>query len=615
MTEYAGIKGTKVKYLTSDPTLTSDYEGQVWYNSTTGVNKSLVQIKSWASSGNMPVGRSGVGGCGTQTSALSVGGEDGSTIYGTCFEYNGAGWIDGGSLNDSPSFFCPIVGIQTAAMRAGGFTGTVGTDAQNAVENYDGSSWTTGTDIPTARGLGVIAGTQTAAILAGGSPGVVTDSFLWNGSSWTATNSLLEAKQNAAPAGVSTAMLASGGADGTPGTGGFTENVQTWDGTNWSSAEDLTTARSNVRGWGTNTDAIAAGGRTRAPSSTNLCEQYDGTSWSATANLGTAVYLGGTGGGTSGSTAGCYFGGGHPLKSATEEYNAILTSATAPSWTAGGNLGTGRYILAGAGTQTAGLVFAGFPTPGGNTEEYNGTSWSEQNNYPGAPKEALGGLGTQTAALGFGGYNPTPVQTATNEYNGTSWTAGGALNTAKRRCRGCGIQTAGVTAGGVTGGPNSTRTDATEEYNGSSWTTVNAMPGNARRSNVLVGSQTAAMTIGGDNGPTTAVENYDGTNWTTGTSLPLGQSSHSGDGTTSSAWTAGGAVTGTPTGITQIYNGTSWSLGTEMTNGRGESGFSSSQSTSAGFVAGGGAAPIRSGTEEFDVGTAAVTTASTLTTS
>jgi hypothetical protein len=141
------------------------------------------------------------------------------------------------------------------------------------------------------------------------------------------------------------------------------------------------------------------------------------------------------------------------------------------------------------------------------------------------------------------------------------------------------------------------------------------MSGNSRRSNVLSGSQTASMTTGGDNGPTTAVEDYNGTNWTSGTSLPLGQSSHSGDGTTSSAWTAGGAVTGTPAGITQIWNGTSWSLGTEMTNGRGESGFSSSQSTSAGFVAGGGGAPIRNSTEEFDLGTAAVTTASTLTTS
>jgi hypothetical protein len=65
-------------------------------------------------------------------------------------------------------------------------------------------------------------------------------------------------------------MLASGGSDGTPGTGGFTDNVQSWDGTNWSAAEDLPTAKTNLRGWGTSTDAIVVGGRTRAPAASNI---------------------------------------------------------------------------------------------------------------------------------------------------------------------------------------------------------------------------------------------------------------------------------------------------------------------------------------------------------
>jgi hypothetical protein len=47
MTEYSGIRGTRVKYLSSDPTLNTSTEGQVWYNSTEGTLKSLVQIKAW----------------------------------------------------------------------------------------------------------------------------------------------------------------------------------------------------------------------------------------------------------------------------------------------------------------------------------------------------------------------------------------------------------------------------------------------------------------------------------------------------------------------------------------------------------------------------------------
>jgi len=56
---------------------------------------------------------------------------------------------------------------------------------------------------------------------------------------------------------------------------------------------------------------------------------------------------------------------------------------TAAAWASGGNLNTAR-TLTGTGTQSAGLGFGGnAPPPSNNpvglTEEYNGTSWSEQN--------------------------------------------------------------------------------------------------------------------------------------------------------------------------------------------------------------------------------------------
>ena len=41
------IHGKRVEYLTSDPTLDSSYEGQVWFNSTSGA-KNIVAIKAWA---------------------------------------------------------------------------------------------------------------------------------------------------------------------------------------------------------------------------------------------------------------------------------------------------------------------------------------------------------------------------------------------------------------------------------------------------------------------------------------------------------------------------------------------------------------------------------------
>jgi hypothetical protein len=48
MTTYNELAGLRVNYLSSDPTLNSGNEGQVWYNSTTGTLRSLVQNKAWS---------------------------------------------------------------------------------------------------------------------------------------------------------------------------------------------------------------------------------------------------------------------------------------------------------------------------------------------------------------------------------------------------------------------------------------------------------------------------------------------------------------------------------------------------------------------------------------
>ena len=72
MAEYESIHGTRVRYLTSDPTLDSSTEGQVWYNSTSGANKALVQIKAWSSGANMAIARRESGAAGSTNSSFSI---------------------------------------------------------------------------------------------------------------------------------------------------------------------------------------------------------------------------------------------------------------------------------------------------------------------------------------------------------------------------------------------------------------------------------------------------------------------------------------------------------------------------------------------------------------
>ena len=55
MATYEEIYGKRVEVLDADPTLTTAYEGQVWYNSTTGTLKTVVSFGGWSSTTSLPV--------------------------------------------------------------------------------------------------------------------------------------------------------------------------------------------------------------------------------------------------------------------------------------------------------------------------------------------------------------------------------------------------------------------------------------------------------------------------------------------------------------------------------------------------------------------------------
>jgi len=90
MADYASEKGVKVQTVAGDPP--APFEGQVWYNSSTGshrVNKGAL-VNAWATGGDLNTARANLGGAGTQTSALAFGGQ--SPISAATEEFNsGAG--------------------------------------------------------------------------------------------------------------------------------------------------------------------------------------------------------------------------------------------------------------------------------------------------------------------------------------------------------------------------------------------------------------------------------------------------------------------------------------------------------------------------------------------
>jgi len=249
-------------------------------------------------------------------------------------------------------------------------------------------SWSTGGAYPVAIQSGAGFGTQTAAVGAGGTPpgNVGLKTFEYDGAAWTAGNNMSRTPT------------------GSPYLSGY------------------------ISGSGTLTAGWAAGGG--YPTAVNNVENYDGTTWTASAVLPATRASGNSSGP---QAAGLFFGGvtGSPPRSAlatTYEYDG-------EGWTAGGDLNTARTNAAGSGptgSQTAALCFTGnTPSQTNKTEEYNGTAWTEVNVFP-RTASYLGYAGSQTDAIGFTGYtSPGSAVTTTTGYDGTNWSSKPSMSTAR----------------------------------------------------------------------------------------------------------------------------------------------------------------------------------------
>ena len=265
-------------------------------------------------------------------------------------------------------------------------------------------------------------------------------------------------------------------------------------------------------------------------------------------------------------TAAVVWGGYLPSPSSvtvdTEEYDGT-------SWTETANLPIGVWNSAGFGTQTAAVSAGGGWNEQGEagifrdeTKEYDGSSWSNGNDMN-ENRTALSGTGTLTAGLGVAGYRPgaTPAYLAfTEEYDGTNWTAGGALPGARGYGGAAGTQTAALYMGSYTA-PPATRHDESFEYDGSSWTDGGEMlVGRSSFASMQQGTQTDALIAGGSEGTATQVisEGYDGTSWSTRPSLASAAESTVGAGTATAGLLAGRNTS--PRAITFEFTGETTAL-------------------------------------------------------
>ena len=277
---------------------------------------------------------------------------------------------------------------------------------------------------------------------------------------WESANAKLRLSEGPATIGSKVGMVAVGGY----APGGHTAAVDEYNGTTYSVGTNYPTTNYAGQGAGTLTAGLIAGGNQSGSTYKNESYTYDGSSWTSAPNLNKARNGCATSIGT--QTAALIHGGydnASPLagRAETEEFNGT-------SWSEQNDLSTGRAHGGSGGTQTAGIYFCGETTNSGTfntrcpntTEEYDGSSWSGGGTVPGNFTR-LNGSGLQTACFRIGGASPTVVST-TDYYNGSSWASAASLGSAQNWASSGGTGANDSIIGGGRG--SSSYTSVTQEY-------------------------------------------------------------------------------------------------------------------------------------------------------
>jgi len=232
-------------YVTTVSNSVEEYDGDTWTAATAIGNA-----------------RYSASACGTLTAGLVVGGAPGTPLYDLTEEYDGTNWTTSPGTLNTGRMEASAFGIQTAAVLGGG--SVPGGIKSGATEEYDGTNWTTSPgslNTPRKQLPCGGAGTLTAGITFGGNdgtppaPAVTGATETYDGSTWTSGGSLLTARSMVASGlqGTTTSALCISGPTQLL--------VESYDGTAWATNPSTTVVHGAAGGVGTQSTGMVFGGR------------------------------------------------------------------------------------------------------------------------------------------------------------------------------------------------------------------------------------------------------------------------------------------------------------------------------------------------------------------
>ena len=271
-------------------------------------------------------------------------------------------WASGNNMNTARYRMQGGMGIYNAAFAVGGATPN-----KANVENYNGTSWTEVNDLPSIRADISAGGTATAGFALGGTPSPNSQTLEWDGTNWTTGGAFPVGCARAGTFGVQTAFVAVGGASDARSPSDQSVNTLEYNGSSWTAGNNYPTILANGGGGGTLTAGLMASGYTPADSSGQHACTYDGTNWTQVADTNNTHAEHGFAQRSPNSAFLNY--GGAPNSVNTEEWNGS-------AWTETNNLSTGRSAGGSAGNLNNALYFGGSspslsPTTTAATEEWS----------------------------------------------------------------------------------------------------------------------------------------------------------------------------------------------------------------------------------------------------
>jgi len=233
---------------------------------------------TWSEVTNFPAGNFSCGMAGSQTAALWISGDLGASPGGSeSYLYNGASWTATGNRNDPAGgaaiiIRCQGCGTQGAALTTGGETTPWPTgNYVNVTESFNGSVWSEENAYPLNTSEVQLMGTEGAALGAGGYPGAPAEKLVneWDGTSWSAGTNMSNGRSEFGSShfgATQTSCMVFGGPP-------FSNKTELWNGTSWTEVAIMATGRNALGSGGSITNAIAFGGTTG--STTGATEAYD----------------------------------------------------------------------------------------------------------------------------------------------------------------------------------------------------------------------------------------------------------------------------------------------------------------------------------------------------